>query len=62
MRLRTVDFDNVFNDPSADGTAGMELLLQFKTTGVAQAHMSTGIDHYIHLIIKANCAFPVLAA
>lgn len=62
MRLRTVDFDNVFNDPSADWTAGIELFLQFKTTGVAQAHVSTGIDHHIHLVVKANCAFPILAA
>lgn len=61
-RLWAVDFNNVFDDPSADWAAGIELLLQLKTAGVAEAHVSAGVDHHIHLIVKADGALPILAA
>lgn len=60
--LRAVYFNNIFDDPSADWAAGVELLLQLKTTGVAEAHVSAGVDHRVHLAVKADSAFPVLAA
>lgn len=60
--LRAVYLNNIFDDPSADWAAGVELLLQLKTTGVAEAHVSAGVDHRVHLAVKANGAFPVLAA
>lgn len=60
--LRAVDFNNIFDDPAADRAAGVELLLQLKTAGVAEAHVSAGVDHRVHLAVKADGAFPVLAA
>lgn len=60
--LRAVYLNNIFDDPSADWAAGIELLLQLKTAGVAEAHVSAGVDHRVHLVVKANGAFSVLAA
>lgn len=62
VRLSAVDLNNVFDDPSADWTAGIELLLQLKTTGVAETQVSTGVDHHINLIVKADGALPILVA
>lgn len=60
--LRAVYFNNIFDDPSADWATGIELLLQLKTTGVAEAHVSAGVDHGVHLIVEADSALPILAA
>lgn len=60
--LGPVDFNDILDDPSADGAAGVELLLQLKTAGVAEAHVSAGVDHRVHLAVEAHGALPVLAA
>lgn len=59
---RAVYFNNIFDDAAADWAAGIELLLQLKTTGVAEAHVSAGVDHRVHFTVETDSALPILAA
>lgn len=52
----SVGLDNVFDLPSADGTAGVGHLLEFETTGVAQTHVSTGVDDRVHHVLVTDRA------
>lgn len=40
----------------------MDLSLQLKPTVIAQAHVSTGVDHRVHVLVKANGAFSVFSS
>lgn len=51
-----VGLDNVFDLPSADGTAGVGHLLEFEAAGVAQTHVSTGVDDRVHRVLITDGA------
>lgn len=40
----------------ADGTAGVGHLLQLQAAGVAQTHVSTGVDDRVHRVLVADGA------
>lgn len=54
--LAAIGLDNVFDGPPADGTAGVGHLLEFESTGVAQTHMSAGVQHGVHHVLVADGA------
>lgn len=55
--LRTpVGLDDVFDCPPADGAACVGHLLQFEAAGVAETHVSTGVQDRVHHILVANGA------
>lgn len=51
-----VGLDNVFDLPPADGTAGVGHLLEFEAAGVAQTHVSAGVDDRVHRVLVTNGA------
>lgn len=51
-----VGLDNVFDLPSADWTAGVGHLLEFEATGVAETHVSTGVDDRVHSVLVTDRA------
>lgn len=51
-----VRLNNVFDLPSADGTAGVGHLLEFEAAGVAQTHVSTGVDDRVHCVLVTDGA------
>lgn len=56
-RLRApVGLDNVFDLPSADGTAGVGHLLEFDAARVAQTHVSAGVDDRVHHVLVTDGA------
>lgn len=57
--LWPVCFDDVFYGPSADRTARIDLSLEFEAAVVAEAHVSTGVDDRVHILVKAYGALPV---
>lgn len=57
----TVYFNDILYDSPADRAAGIDLLLQLKTTFVAETHMSTGVNNRIDLTVKANSALAIFA-
>lgn len=52
-----VGLDDVFDCPPADGAARVGHLLEFETTGVAETHVSTGVEDRVHHILIADGAF-----
>ena len=58
--LRAVRLDDVLDGPPADGTAGIDLLLQLQAALVAQAHVATGVDDRVHLLVEAHGALASL--
>lgn len=52
-----VGLDDVLDGATADGTAGVQGLLEAQATGVAQAHVATRVDDCIHCVFIANGAF-----
>lgn len=51
-----IGLDDVFDLPPADGAAGVGHLLEFEAAGVAQTHVSTGVDHRVHAVLVADGA------
>lgn len=51
-----VGLDDVFDLPSADGTAGVGHFLEFEATGVAETHVSTGVDDCVHHVLVTDGA------
>lgn len=56
QQISLVCLDNVFDCPPADGAAGVGHLLEFQSAGVAQTHMSTGVQHSVHHVLIADGA------
>lgn len=52
-----VGLDDIFDCPPADGAARVGHLLEFDATGVAETHVSAGIEHCVHHVLVANGAF-----
>lgn len=52
-----VGLDDVLDLPPADGTAGVGHLLELEAAGVAQTHVSTGVDDRVHHVFVADGAF-----
>lgn len=52
-----VCLDDVFDCPPADGAARVGHLLEFEATGVAETHVSTGVEDGVHHVLVANGAF-----
>lgn len=52
-----VGLDDIFDCPPADGAACIGHLFEFEATGVAETHVSTGIEDCVHHILVANGAF-----
>lgn len=52
----SVGFDDVFNLPSADGTAGVGHFLELQATAIAETHVSTRIDDRVHCVLVADGA------
>lgn len=51
-----VRLDDVFDLSPADGTAGVGHLLEFEAAGVAQTHVSAGVDNRVHCVLVADGA------
>lgn len=51
-----IGLDDVFDLSPADGTAGIGHLLQLDAAGVAQTHMSAGVDDRVHRVLVADGA------
>ena len=47
---------NVFDCPPADWAAGIGHLLQFEATGVAETHVTTGVQHRVHYVLITDGA------
>jgi len=52
-----VGLDDIFDCPPADGAACVGHLLEFEATGVAETHVSAGVEYGVHLVLVANGAF-----
>lgn len=52
-----VGLDDIFDCPPADGAARIGHLLEFEATGVAETHVSTGVEDRVNHILVANGAF-----
>lgn len=49
-----VGLDDIFDLSSADWTASVGHTLESEATGVAQTHVSTGVDNRVHRILVAD--------
>lgn len=52
----SVDLDDVFDCPPADGAAGVGHFLELKAAGVAETHVSTGVKDCVHHVLVADGA------
>lgn len=50
----TVGLNDVFDLSPADGAAGVGHLLKFDATGVAETHVTAGVDDRVHVILVAD--------
>lgn len=51
-----VGLDDVFDCPPTDRAAGVGHLLELEAAGVAQAHVSAGVQHSVHHVLVADSA------
>lgn len=51
-----IGLDYVFDLPSADWTTGVGHLLELDAAGVAQTHVSAGVDDCVHQVLVADGA------
>lgn len=47
---------NVFNSPPTDWTAGVGHLFEAQAAGVAQTHVTAGVDDRVHRVLVADGA------
>lgn len=52
----SVGLDDVLDGAAADGTAGVQSLLEAQTAGIAEAHVATCVDDCVHRVLIANGA------
>lgn len=52
-----VCFDDIFDGPSANGAASVGHLLELQPTGVAETHVSAGINDRVYHVLIADGAF-----
>lgn len=51
-----VGLDDIFDCPPADGAASVGHFLEFEATGVAQTHVSAGVEDRVHHVLVADGA------
>lgn len=51
-----VGLDDVFDCPPADGAASVGHLLELQAAGVAEAHVSAGVENGVHDVLVADGA------
>lgn len=49
-----VSLDDVLDGAAADRAAGVQGLLEAQAAGVAEAHVTTGVDDRVHSMFVAN--------
>lgn len=52
-----VCFDDIFDGPSADGTASVGHLLELQPTRIAETHVSTGVNDCVYHVLIADGTF-----
>lgn len=52
-----VCFDDIFDGPSANGAAGIGHLLELQPAGIAETHVSTGVNDCVYHVLIADGAF-----
>lgn len=52
-----VCFDDIFDGSSANGTASIGHLLELQPTGIAETHVSTGVNNRVYHVLIADGAF-----
>lgn len=51
-----VGLDDIFDCPPADGAARVGHLLELEATGVAETHVSAGVEDRVHHVLVADGA------
>lgn len=52
-----VCFDDIFDGSSANGAASVGHLLELQPTGIAETHVSTGVNDCVYHVLIADGAF-----